>query len=101
MIKHIVMFKLLPQAQGRTAAENAALALTMLEQFPAQIPTLQDFRAVVNAPEASADNCELALICTFADMDGLNAYQIHPVHKSFGAFISQVRASRACIDFAE
>ena len=85
MIKHIVMFKLLPQAQGRTAAENAALALSMLEQFPAQIPTLREFRAVVNAPDAPADNCELALI--------------HPAHKNFGAFISQVRASRACIDY--
>ena len=41
MIKHIVMFKLLPQAQGRTAAENAALALSMLEQFPAHPSALR------------------------------------------------------------
>ena len=101
MIRHIVMFKLLPQAEGRTARENAALAVSMLEQLRGQIPTLRSMQTAVNAPDASADNYELALICTFDDLAGLDAYQNHPEHRKFGAFISKVRASRACIDFEE
>ena len=33
------------------------------------------------------------------DIEGLNAYQIHPTHKAFGAFITPLRESRACIDY--
>lgn len=44
MIKHIIMFKLKEEANGKTA-------------------------------------------------------KVHPVHKSFGAYITQIRESRACIDY--
>ena len=39
------------------------------------------------------------VICDFDDIEGLNAYQIHPTHKAFGAFITPLRESRACIDY--
>ena len=36
---------------------------------------------------------------TGISMEDLDAYQKEPKHLEFGAFISQVRESRACIDF--
>ena len=39
------------------------------------------------------------LLCMFDDMEGLNAYQVHPKHVEFGGFIKKVREARACIDF--
>ena len=78
MIKHIVMFHL----KEENKAENIKEALKRLSTFPDEIPTLRGFEAVVNAPEADGTNCDLALVCDFDDMDGLNAYQVHPSCKA-------------------
>lgn len=99
MIKHIVMFELKQEAGGKSLEENLKQALDMLKDFKARIPSLEGFEVRTNAKEAPADNYHLALICEFKDMNGLNAYQNHPVHKAFGAFITPVREKRACIDY--
>lgn len=99
MIKHIVMFKLAENALGKTAAENALTAKRMLDGFEKKIPSLKKIEIGINAADAPESNCELALVCDFDDIDGLNAYQVHPEHKKFGEFICQVRTSRACIDY--
>lgn len=96
MIKHIVMFKL-------KAAENKAeileAAKSKLQNFEKEIPTLKKLEVVFNAKGASNGNYDLALICDFADMDGLDEYQKHPTHLAFVEFIGEVRESRACIDY--
>lgn len=95
MIKHIVMFHL--KEENKEA--NLEEALRRLSTFPKEIPTLRGFEATRNAPSADATNCDLALICDFDDMEGLNAYQVHPSHVAFGNFIKAVRVDRACIDY--
>lgn len=99
MIKHIVMFKLKEEANGKSAKENLAGALELLKNFQEEIPSLVHFEAKTNHPEAPESNYELALVCDFSDIQGLNEYQVHPVHKNFGAYITSVRESRACIDY--
>lgn len=99
MIKHIVMFKLKEEADGKTAKENLEGALERLKNFQQEIPSLVHFEARTNAPEADKTNYELALVCDFNDIQGLNEYQVHPVHKNFGAYITPLRESRACIDY--
>ena len=99
MIKHIVMFKLKEEANGKSAKENLAGALELLKNFQEEIPSLVHFEAKTNHPEAPESNYELALVCDFNDIQGLNEYQVHPVHKYFGAYITPVRESRACIDY--
>ncbi len=98
MIKHIVMFKL-KEANGKSAVENAKEAQAMAAQLKDAIPTLEKIEAVCSTSQADQSNYELALICDFKDMEGLNAYQTHPAHLKFGEFISRVRESRACIDY--
>lgn len=99
MIKHIVMFKLKEEANGKSAKENLEGALELLKNFEQEIPSLVHFEARTNFAEADKTNYELALVCDFNDMQGLNEYQVHPVHKNFGAYITPVRESRACIDY--
>lgn len=99
MIKHIVMFKLKEEANGKTAKENLEGALELLKNFEKEIPSLVHFEAKTNAKEAPDSNYELALVCDFNDIQGLNEYQVHPVHKNFGAYITPLRESRACIDY--
>jgi Stress responsive A/B Barrel Domain len=99
MIKHIVMFQLKENDGNKSKAEILEVAKSMLQNFENEIPTIKKFEYVVNAKDAPANNCDLALICDFDDMDGLNEYQNHPKHLEFGKFITGVRESRACIDY--
>lgn len=99
MVRHIVMFELLEEAEGKTRKENTELAARKAEELRDKVPSLKGYQVVTNSPEADQTNYDIALICDFEDMAGLDAYQKHPDHKAFGAFITKVRKSRACIDF--
>ena len=99
MIRHIVMFELLEEAEGRNRQENREMASERAEALRERVPSLKAYQVVVNEPEADQTNYDIALICDFEDMDGLAAYQNHPEHKAFGAFITNLRKNRACIDY--
>lgn len=99
MIKHIVMFKMLDSALGRTKEENIADAFERLSHFKAEIPTLAAFQYGANSPEAPADNYDLVLVCDFESIDALNEYKVHPTHKAYGKYIHSVMETRVCIDY--
>lgn len=94
MIKHIVMFKLKDKALAKEAKEKA-------DQLKGVIQSLRGMEVVINSDDAPDSNFELALICDFDSIEGLDEYQVHPEHKKFGAYISTIRAEggRACIDY--
>lgn len=94
MIRHICMFKL----QEENKAENLMEAVKRAQSLK-QIPSIKRFEVTTNHALAAQDNYDIALIFDYDDMQGLEEYQVHPVHKQFGAFIHTVRESRACIDF--
>lgn len=96
MIKHIVMFKLNDSPER---AENARLAKAEAEKLRGAVPSLREYEVVLNAEAADSSNYDIALICLFDDMAGLEEYQQHPEHKKFGEFICKLRTDRACIDF--
>lgn len=99
MIKHICMFKMKENANGKSGYENALEAAARLEEFNGKIPSLRKIEAKVNAKDAPQDNYELVLICDFDDIDGLNEYQKHPVHVEFAKELAPLRELRACIDY--
>lgn len=92
MVRHIVMFKLKKDADITEAKQKA-------EKLIEFIPSIEKMEVVCNSSLADESNYELALICDFKNMEDLNAYQNHPEHLKFGAYISRIRESRACIDF--
>lgn len=98
MIKHIVMFKL-KEANGRSEYENALEAKERFNAVIAGVPQLKAGEAVINSDKVPQDNYTISLICDFDSIDDLNAYQVHPVHKEFGAFIAEIKEARACIDY--
>jgi len=99
MIKHICMFKMKEMANGKSGYENALEAAARLDGFEEKIPSLKKIEVKINSKEAPQDNYELVLICDFDDIEGLNAYQKHPLHVEFGKMLSEVRELRACIDY--
>ncbi len=92
MIKHIVMFKL----------NDVSMAEEAKERFNKVIENVKELKkgeVVINSADASDSNYTIALICDFESIHDLNAYQVHPVHKEFGAFIAEIKTDRACIDY--
>ena len=99
MIKHIVMFKFANEAEGKTKAENLAIAKEGFEALSGKVPSIRSLRVELNSPEADQSNYDLVLITEHDDIEGLNAYQNHPEHKKIGAFVGKVRELRACVDY--
>lgn len=63
------------------------------------VSELRKGEVVINSADAPDSNYTIALICDFDNIDDLNAYQVHPAHKEFGAFIAGIKTDRACIDY--
>ena len=100
MIKHIVMWTLKDQAEGRSKAENLALMKSMLEGLPAKIPGLAvELEAVTGGIFESVPPTDIALYSTFASKEDLKAYAVHPEHMKVVAFIKSVAAERRVIDY--
>lgn len=92
MIKHIVMFKLNDVSKAEEAKER-------FSKVAEKVSELKKGEVVINSADAPDSNYTIALICDFESIDDLNAYQVHPVHKEFGAFIAGIKTDRACIDY--
>ncbi|MFB6357761.1 MAG: Dabb family protein, partial [Thiohalorhabdaceae bacterium] len=77
MIKHIVMWRLLAEAQGNSKSANAELMKEKLEALEGRIPGLLKIEVGldVGGTEASAD---VVLYSELADQEALAAYQSHP-----------------------
>lgn len=98
MMRHIVMFKFLEEAAGKTKAENLQTAKTMLEALVGVVPSLRAMNVRLAAEGQDAGNYDLVLMADFDDMQGVRDYIVHPAHRNVGSFMSVVRESRASID---
>ncbi len=96
MIKHIVMWKLKPEAEGHTAAENAQWMKEHLEALMGVVPQLLSCEVGINVVDGNYDAC---LISTFASLEDLDAYKKHPAHVAISTYCKRVRESRVACDF--
>ncbi|MBE6683717.1 MAG: Dabb family protein [Ruminococcaceae bacterium] len=99
MVKHIVMFKFLPEALGSTRIENVNATAKMLNDLQGKIPSLVASEVHINSECADSTNYDLVLISEFNDWQGLKEYIVHPLHVAVGQFIKDRRESRSCVDY--
>ncbi len=99
MIRHIVMFEFLNEAEGKTATENAVIARDKLLALKDKISFIRHMEIGINDGEADDTNYTLCMTIDFDSFDDLNAYRVHPEHLEVAAFIGRVRLSRACVDY--
>ena len=100
MVKHLVMFKLAEEAEGKPKAENAVVVKEMLEGLKPVIPVIQKIEVIVHLAEATSDHYDILLESDFETPDDLKTYAEHPAHLEVGAFIAKVRTARAVIDYS-
>ena len=99
MIRHIVTYKFLPEAEGRTKTENLEIAKGLAAKMGESIPVLKAFLCGTGCDGQKADNYDIILICDLENLDALAEYKMHPAHKAFGSLCHAVSSGRAAIDF--
>lgn len=100
MLKHIVMWKFLSEAQGHTKQENMDI---IRERLEALVPIIPELKALeIGRDVLGSDmSCDMVLICRFDSLEALDIYKNHPEHKKVSAYVKSVRESRVCVDFWE
>ncbi len=98
MITHIVMWKFLEEAGGRTRAENMARVRVLLESLPPVIPQILSLELREDIG-VDRDPFDMVLITRFANLADLQIYQNHPEHQAVSRFVTQVRSQRAVVDY--
>lgn len=95
MVKHIVTFKFKgDDNKRRQVAEEFKAALLAL---PEQIDVLRSMEVGIN--ENPNEQWDLVLIAIVDKMEDVDVYAKHPAHVAAAAIISEVKDSRACVDF--
>ena len=98
MLKHIVMWKLKDQAEGRDRAANALEMKRRLDECARVVPGILTFEVTIAQTGLEA-TCDVVLYSEFADRAALAAYAAHPTHQALVPFIGAIREGRQCIDY--
>ncbi|ROR28575.1 stress responsive alpha/beta barrel protein [Mobilisporobacter senegalensis] len=99
MVRHVVLFELAKEAEGKNALENAEIIKESLLALQDTIDVIQRMEVGINNKDADDTNFTLCLIVDFETFEDLNTYVVHPEHKKVGAYIVKVKTGRACVDY--
>ena len=97
-VAHIVFWKLKPEVAGASRSANALEMQRRLEALRDVVPGILRLEVGINV-EPSDAAWDVALYSEFADEAALAAYQAHPEHQAVGAWIAEIRADRAVVDY--
>ena len=96
MVKHIVMWKLKPNAEGEDKKANAIKMKKKLESLLGVVPGAFKMEVGINYSPGGYD---VVLNAEFNDHDALETYQMHPEHLRVKEFINAVTSERAMADY--
>ena len=97
MIKHVVMWKFVASAEGKSAAENMQIVRERLLALPAVIPEIMEMQVGrdVSRTEMSYD---MMLVTTFASSETLHTYKVHPAHVAVAEYLAKTTSARVVLD---
>lgn len=98
MIKHIVFWNLLEEAEGHSKQENAMKAKALLEGLLGKIPGLLHIEVGLDFSD-TPDSADIVLYSEFESRTALNAYHHHPEHQAVAPFIGKIRCGRRVVDY--
>ena len=97
MINHVVLFKLkeFPAEEKRQVINKLKSMLLVLKEKISELKYLE----VGENYELEAKSFDLVLISHFENLDGLEAYRVHPEHQKVVSYVGEVTEARAAVDF--
>ncbi len=99
MIKHIVMWRLLEEANGKPKKENASAFKQMLEALPEKVDALQSLEVGIGYLDAEGPVFDMVLTTTHHDKEALQAYAVHPEHVKVVEFAKTIVEERRVVDY--
>jgi len=96
MFRHIVLWKLKENAQGKNKKENSILMKSKLEGLKKRISQIKYISVGIPVNESKWDIC---LIVDFEDKKALEEYLTHKEHQKVSDFISKIREKRVAFDY--
>lgn len=100
MLKHVVMWKLKAEAEGKTKAENALWMKEHLEALVDVVPEIRSLQVGINVKESEMAY-DAVLISTFENEEALATYKVNPRHVEVSSYCKKIRESRVVVDFYE
>lgn len=98
MVKHIVMWHLHDEVNGRSKAESAAAIKEALEALKGKIPGLLHIEVGLDF-DGSDQAADVALYSEFESREALAAYQAHPLHQAAIPLVKSAAKERAVVDY--
>ena len=97
MIRHVVMWKLKDEAQGKTKTENMEW---MREHLYALVPVIPEIKRMeigfdVSKTDASMD---VMLLTEFDSLETLHTYAVHPEHVKVATYVREIVETRVVHD---
>lgn len=98
MIKHIVMWKLKEETDGKSKKDNAKKMQELLEGLRGKIDGVKSIELGINLNNTTAAY-DVVLYSEFDSMEALDAYQVHPEHVKAAGFVKSITIDRAVVDY--
>ncbi|MDR2555393.1 MAG: Dabb family protein [Fibromonadaceae bacterium] len=99
MVKHLVLWKMKPVADGRTGKENAEVLVHRLNALKSVLTFAVSIEAGINFNSSSAAY-DVGLHSAFKTKEDLDTYQNHPAHAEIAKWVSNgIAESRVVVDF--
>lgn len=99
MIKHIVMWKLLEEANGNSKLKNAREFKSRLEELIPKIDAINSMEVGIGYLEAEGPVFDMVLTTTHDSKEKLKEYAVHPDHQEVVAFAGAIVAERRVVDY--
>ena len=98
MVRHLVFWTLKPEADGRSAAENAELFKTKSMSLLGKVPGLLSME-VSTSIVSCTEPVDLVLMSTHESVEAYKIYADHPDHLPIKAWAGAVSSSRRAVDY--
>lgn len=98
MLKHIVMWRFVDGAEGKSRLEHARWMKEHLEALVGVVPQIRSMEFGVNC-NTSKTAYDAVLISVFDNKEAMEEYKVHPAHVVVSEYCKRVRESRVDIDF--
>lgn len=99
MYKHVVLWKMKEEAEGKSKAELAAEVKSRLDSLPAAIPEIKEYETAINIGDYGASFYDVSLISVFENRDTFWNYTKYPVHDEVVAYIQSVTVGEEIVDY--
>ncbi|MBO5864990.1 MAG: Dabb family protein [Bacteroidaceae bacterium] len=98
MFKHIVMWRFIDGANGKSKLQHAQWVKEHLEALVGVIPEIKSLEVGTNVCVAGTAY-DAVLVSAFEDADAMERYKVHPAHVEVAAYFKGITEGRAEADY--